>query len=70
MRKLEDERTRKQKSGMEYKTRAENKAELLAEARTMTVRALRDALRERWALHTWAVEAYEKALAEKGKATS
>ena len=49
----------------EYKTAKESYEELLAEARTMTVRNIKVALNQRAAMHKWAVDAYEKALAEK-----
>ena len=45
----------------------ENYEELLHRARKMTVRNIRIALKQRGAFHRWAIDAYEKALEEKGR---
>jgi hypothetical protein len=50
---------------MESKTYQENYNDTLAEARMMTVEELKQVLRDWLAYHPWAVQAYEKALAEK-----
>lgn len=50
---------------LEFKSDEENYRELLEEARHMKVSDIRIALRQRNALHVWAVRAYEKALSEK-----
>jgi hypothetical protein len=48
-----------------FKSAQENYNDTLDEARTMTVRELKDALAFRLAYHSWAVRAYEKALTER-----
>ena len=50
---------------MVFKTGDENYKETLEEARKMTVHELKVVLKDRLAFHSWAVKAYEKALAEK-----
>ena len=50
----------------EYMSAKENYEELLHEARKMTVKNIRIALKQRGAFHQWAVDAYEKALEDKG----
>lgn len=49
----------------EYETNKAQYEELLKEARTMTMKNINIALRQRGALHNWAVRAYEQALNEK-----
>jgi hypothetical protein len=48
-----------------YKSTEENFKEALQEARQMTTRNIKIALKQRGALHKWAVRAYETALAER-----
>lgn len=48
----------------EYKTTKENYEDALAEARTMSIGEIKNALKDRNALHTWAVRAYEDCIAE------
>lgn len=54
----------------EYAESRRLKAELLREARKLTKKDIRIALRQRTAFHAWAVEAYEQALAEKEVASA
>lgn len=53
----------------QFKTVKENFLETLEEARQLSAKEIREILRDRFALHSWAVEAYEQALKEK-KASS